>query len=362
MPAMPTVEEILRRNTDRLLRHLQQELEIERDRLKEKLHARKLEQIFIEERLYKQIEEKINYKAVISAVRQGLVPFSDELVRKVTKEDVERLLEIKIRRISRFDINRQLKEIQTIEKAIGVIENHLLDMVLFTVNYLKNILKKHGKHYPRKSELRKFDEVDARKAALSNLHVAYQRESGFLGSKVKLENTKKDIELACSEYDRLLLIFKNGMYKVISVSDKLFIGSDLLWLGVVHRDVVFNVIYRSGLENLSYVKRFTTPKFIINREYRLFPEHKRSIIQLMVTGDKELKARARVSFVPSGRAKYNRIELEFADYLIKGATAKGKRIGNRTVRSVANLTGKPKQEKPTIPSLPGFSPKVKDQK
>jgi len=359
MPAQPTVEEILRRNTDRLLGYLQKELEIERDRLKEKLHARKLEQIFIEERLYKQIEEKINYKAVVSAVRQALVPFSDELVRKVTKEDVERLLEIKIRRISRYDINRQLKEIQTIEKAIGVVEKHLLDMVVFTVNYLKDILKKHGKHYPRKSELRKFGEVDARKAALSNLHVVYHRESGFLGSKVKLENKKKDMELTCSEYDRLLLIFKNGMYKVISVTDKLFIGSDLLWMDVVHKDVVFNVIYRSGLENLSYVKRFTTPKFIINREYRLFPEHKRSIIQLLVTGDKDLKARARVSFVPSGRAKYNRIEVEFEDYLIKGAAAKGKRVGNRTVRSVANLTGKPKQEAPTIPSLPGFSPKTK---
>ncbi len=355
MPVQPTVEEILRRNTDRLLAYLQQELEIELGRLQEKLHARKLEQIFIEERLYKQIEEKINYKAVISAVRQALVPFSDELIRKVSKEDVERLLEIKIRRISRYDINRQQKEIQTIEKAIRGIEKHLKDMVFFTVNYLEGLLTRFGKDFPRKSELLQFGEVSAREVALSNLNVAYHRDSGFLGFKVKLENSLKDLEFTCSEYDRILLIFKNGLYKVIGVADKLFVGTDLLWMGVVRKGLTFNLIYRSGMENLSYVKRFKMPKYIISREYRLFPEHKRSVIQLLVVAEKE--ARARVSFAPSGRARYNRLEIEFDDYLIKGAAAKGKRVGNRTVRSVANLTGKPRTETPAIPSLPGFSKK-----
>ncbi len=353
MPCIVQVEEVLRHNTDKLQQDLEKELNIERGRLLDKLHARRLEQIFIEERLYKEIEEQISYKAVISTVRQALFPFADELVRKVTKEDVERLLEIKIKRISRYDINKQQKEIQTLEKAIATIEKHLEDMVGFTIHYVEALLKKYGKKFPRRSRLEQFDEVNARAAALSNIKVAYHRESGFLGHKIKVENTKKDLELTCSEYDRILLIFKDGLYRVVNVADKVFIGSNLLWMGVVDNDLVFNVIYRSGLENLTYVKRFKMPKFIINRDYRLFPEHKRSIIQLLVVGDKDV--RARVSFVPSARARYNRLEIEFDDYLIKGAAAKGKRVGNRTVRSVANLTGKPRTKPQTLPSLPGFA-------
>lgn len=352
MPCIVKVEEVLRHNTDKLLLDLEKELNIERDRLRDKLHARKLEQIFIEERLYKEIEEKISYKAIISTIRQALFPFADELIRKVTREDIERLLEIKIKRISRYDINKQQKEIQAIEKAIAVIEKHLQDMVLFTKKFIAALLKKYGKSFPRKSKIKQFDEVNARAAALSNLHVGYHRESGFLGHKVKVENKRKDLELTCSEYDRILLIFKDGLYKVVSVADKLFVGINLLWMGVVRRDLVFNVIYRSGVENLTYAKRFTMPKFILGREYRLFPEHKRSVIQLLVVGEKDI--RARISLVPSSRARYNSIELEMNDFLLKGASAKGKRISNRVVRRVSNITGKPRKEKPVMPQLPGL--------
>ena len=352
MPCIVTVEEVLRHNTDKLLKDLEKELKIERDRLLDRLHARKLEQIFIEERLYKEIEEKISYKAVLSTIRQALFPFTDELIRKVTKDDIERLLEIKIKRISRYDINKQQKEIQTIEKGIAAIEKHLQDMVGFTKNYLGEILRKYGKKYPRKSKIKQFDEINARAAALSNLRVVYHRESGFMGYKVKLENKKKDLELTCSEYDRIFLIFKNGLYKVVSASEKLFVGSDLLWMGVVQKDLVFNVIYRSGLENLTYAKRFRMPKFILGREYRLFPEHKRSVIQMLAVGEKEV--RARIGLVPSSRARYNSIEIDMDDFLLKGAAAKGKRISNRVVRRVTNITGKPRKKEPVIPSLPGL--------
>jgi topoisomerase-4 subunit A len=132
MPCIVQVEEVLKHNTDKLLLDLEKELNIERGRLLDKLHARKLEQIFIEERLYKEIEEKISYKAVISTIRQALFPFADELIRKVSKDDIERLLEIKIKRISRYDINKQQKEIKALEKGIAAIEKHLEDMVFFT--------------------------------------------------------------------------------------------------------------------------------------------------------------------------------------------------------------------------------------
>jgi topoisomerase-4 subunit A len=352
MPCIVQVEEVLKHNTDKLLLDLEKELNIERGRLLDKLHARKLEQIFIEERLYKEIEEKISYKAVISTIRQALFPFADELIRKVSKDDIERLLEIKIKRISRYDINKQQKEIKALEKGIAAIDKHLQDMVGFTKDYIETLLKKYGKKHPRKSKLKHFDEVNARAAALSNIHVAYHRESGFIGHKIKVENKKKDLELTCSEYDRILLIFKDGLYRVTNVADKVFVGSNLLWMGVVDENLVFNIIYRSGLENLTYAKRFKMPKFIINREYRLFPEHKRSVIQMLALGDKEV--RARISLVPSSRARYNSLEIEMDDFLLKGASAKGKRISNRVVRRVSNITGKPRKKAMVMPSLPGL--------
>jgi topoisomerase-4 subunit A len=352
MPCIVQTEEVLRHNTDKLVLDLEKELKIERGRLLDKLHARKLEQIFIEERLYKEIEEQISYKAVVATIRQALVPFADELIRKVTKNDIERLLEIKIKRISRYDINKQQKEITALEKGIAVIEKHLQDMVLFTRHYIEALLKKYGKEFPRKSELKEFDEINARAAALSNIHVAYHRESGFMGHKVKVENKRKDLEVVCSELDRIMLIFKDGLYKVVNMTDKLFVGSQLLWMGVVSRDLVFNMLYRSGPVNMTYGKRFKMPKFIINREYRLFPEHKRSVIQILAIGEEKIRFRA--SLVPSSRARYNSVEVEMDEYLLKGAAAKGKRISNRVVRRVSNITGKPPKQAPVMATLPGM--------
>ncbi|MBM9614941.1 DNA topoisomerase IV subunit A [Desulfobulbus rhabdoformis] len=353
MPRQMEVEEVLQRNTDRLLANLEKELRIELGRLEDKWHARKLEQIFIEERLYKQIEEKTDYKEVQQTVITALEPFAGEFKREVTLEDVERLLEIKIRRISRYDINRQQKELRDIEKNIRKIKKHLKDMVAYTVNYLEGLLEKYRDDFPRKSQLKAFDEVDARAAAAANLTLGYHQETGFIGHKVKAENNKKDMELNCSEYDRILLIFKDGLYKVVPVTDKLFVGKELYWMGVVDNKLTFNLIYRHGLENLAYIKRFTTPKFILNREYRLFDEHKRSAILLLVVGDKEV--RARVSLAPSSRAKYNAIELEFDDCLIKGVGAKGKRVANRSVRRVTDITGTPRKEPISPMGLPGFA-------
>lgn len=352
MPRQLDVEEVLRRNTDLLVTNLERELTIDLGRQEDKWHARKLEQIFIEERLYKQIEEKTNYKDVQSTVKKSLEPFAGELKRAITADDVERLLEIKIRRISRYDINRQLKELRDIEKAISQIKKHLQDMVGFTIDYITGIKEKYGVSFPRMSELKAFDEVNARSAALSNLIVGYHRESGFLGSKVKTENTVTDLECACSEYDRLLLIFKDGLYKVITVQDKVFVGPEVYWLGVVQEGQVFNMIYRHGAENLAYVKRFTTPKFILNREYRLFEEHKRGAILLLLLGKEEF--RARVSLAPSVRAKSNAVEIDFSEYLIKGPAAKGKRVANRSVRRVTDISGIPKKEPVNLPELPGF--------
>lgn len=360
MPCQVSVEDVLQYNTAKLQQDLEKELRIELGRLKEKLHARKLEQIFIEERLYKEIEEKTSYREVTRTVKFSLLPFAEEFLRPVNKDDIERLLEIRIKRISRYDIKKQQKEINRIEREIKTIENHLKDMVLFTINYVEDILQKYGKLYSRKSEISTFDEVDVRAAALSNLTVGYNRESGFLGHIVKKQNSRQDLEISCSELDRIFLIFKDGSYKIVPVEEKLFVGPDLLWMGKADKKQIFNMVYRNGAENLSYVKRFKTPKFIIGREYHFFEPHKRSIIQQLSVGKSEICFRA--SLVPSSRARYNSIELEMDEILIKSPTAKGKRVSNRVVRMVSDITGKPRKQKKEAQSLPGMDVKSKKNK
>ncbi len=354
VPETSTVEKVLEYNTNKLQSDLTRELEIDLGRKQDKLHARMLEQIFIEERLYKKIEEETSYQAVLKAVKESLQPFSDELIRPVSKEDLERLLEIRIKRISRFDINKQQKEIRLLNKDIKDIRKNLKDMVSYTIAYLDDILERYGKDYPRQTEISEFTEVSVRKVALSNLTVGYNRESGFLGHTIKTEDEKQDISLTCSEYDRLMLIFNNGIYKIISVTDKLFVGHDIAWLGKVKRNQNFNLVYRDGKENLAYVKRFTSPKFIMDKEYKLFRQHARSkILLLLIGGDKY----ARVSFMPSPRAKSNIFEIDFDEYLIKGPAAKGKRVSNRVVRRVVESTGKEKLPQKANMSLPGLTEK-----
>jgi topoisomerase IV subunit A len=353
MPCIMGVEEVLRHNTEKLRRDLEQELRIERGRLVDKLHAATLEQVFIEERLYKQIEEESSSKAVNDAVRQALEPFAERLIRKPGKEDIERLLDIRIKRISRYDLNKQRKEIEELKRSVTAIDKHLEDVTLYAKRHLQGLLDKYGPMFPRRSELKAFDQVDAREAALSNLQLVYQRESGFLGYKVSAEEGKDGLSAACSELDRILLIFRDGLYKVIPAPDKLFVGPDLLWLGPVRKELVFNLIYRAGALNLSYVKRFRTPKFILNKDYRLFEEHKRSVIQLLLVGEKGL--RAKVSLVPSARARSNALEIDFDEHLIKGEAAQGRRVSERAVRKVTDISGQPKQAAPAAPVLPGLA-------
>ena len=350
LPETSSVDEVIRFNTEKLVSDLTRELEIELSRLSQKLHARLLEQIFIEERLYKQIEEVKTFEKVRSTVAASLKPYVKRLEQPVTGDDIERLLEIRIKRISRYDIERQAKDIKAIRKDIKDIQNHLQDVVGYTIGYIEKIRETYGEQFPRLSEITEFSEVKARKVALSNLTVGYKRETGFIGHAVKAENEQQDLSFSCSEYDRLFLIFSNGSYKVVPVPDKLFVGEDLEYAAVFKKNLVFNVVYRDGKENLAYVKRFKSPKFILEKEYQLFSTHKRSRILLLLLGEDK---HARVSLVPSRRAKSNIVEIDFNQYLIKGPGAKGKRVSPRVARRVVESTDRVLKERAAA-SLPGL--------
>jgi len=348
-PESTSVNEVIRFNTEKLVTDLTRELEIDLERQNVKLHARLLEQIFIEERLYKDIEEQTSYQDVLATVSNSLKPFTKELQRKVIQEDIERLLEIRIKRISRYDIDRQAREIRSIGKEIKILQDHLTDVVKYSIDYLWAIREKYGKDFPRQSEITEFSEVKARKVALLNLTVGYHKESGFLGHIIKADQDNGDPSLPCSEYDRLLLIFSNGVYKVIPVPEKLFVGPELEYVDLLKNDVTFNVIYRDGKENFAYVKRFSTPKFILDKEYRLFAENNRSRVLLLLVGDDK---HARVSMVPSRRARSNVAEIDFDSYLLKGPTAKGKRVATRVVRRVVESTERVVKQRSNL-VLPG---------
>ncbi len=352
-PVVLGVDEVLRANTERLVDLLGRELVIERDRLREGLHAALLEQIFIEERLYKQIEECPSHELVLAAIDAALQPFADRLLRPVSKEDIERLLEIRIRRISRYDLNKKRQEIEGIKKETAQVEHHLQDVVKYAIAYLDRLLKKYGGLYPRRTEIATFSEVEAKAVALSNLTCGYDPQTGFLGYQVKADPERS---FACSEYDKFLLIFRDGAYKVINGADKLFVGPDLIHAGKDDPKLVFNIIYRDGTDNLSYVKRFPMPKFILDKEYRLFPEHPKSRIQHLAVGE---GCRVRVYFAPSARSKVNSCEVPFKDYLVKGVTAKGRRLGSRVLRRIVPLVDR-EEETGTAPlPLPGMAPEVK---
>ncbi|MEA3468533.1 MAG: DNA topoisomerase IV subunit A [Thermodesulfobacteriota bacterium] len=351
VPRTETVEEVLQYNTKKLLADLTKELEIDKKRLEDKLHARLLEQIFIEERLYKSIEEKTSYKAVIKSVDEALEAFTQELKQPVVTEDIEKLLEIRIKRISRYDINKQKKEIKAIRGDIRTIKKYLKDMVGYTTSFIDSILTKYGEEYPRLTEIKEFTEVSVRRVALSNLTVSYNREEGFLGHQIKVSEEKAEFSITCSEYDRLFLLYETGVYKIIQVTDKLFVGHDIRWVGKLKKKLIFNMVYREGRENLCYVKRFGTPKFILDKEYKLFDAHKRSKILLLLFGENKS---ARASLMPSSRAKSNLVEIFFDEYIVKGPGAKGKRVSPRRVRRVVDTTGKKPLEKKVNLTLPGM--------
>ncbi len=356
-PETSTVSEVLKINTARLKADLQKELEIEHGRLEERLHAKILEQIFIEERLYKNIEEETSYSSVVTTVLRSFAPYAEQLLKPVIKEDVEHLLEIRIKRISRYDINKQSREIKDIRKRIKEILKELKDMTSFTVSYIDKLLAKYGHMYPRQTEITGFSEVSIRTVAISNLLVVYNRKSGFLGHNTKEEVSVDDISVACSEYDKLFLLFTDGLYKIIPVVEKLYVGHELEWFGVVEKDTIFNVIYRDGAENLTYVKRFAMPSFILEKEYRLFPEHKRSKILHLDFGENKF---VKIFMVPSTRAKTNSMEVNLSDFLIKNVAAKGKRISSRTVRKLQPSAGSGAETMKQV-QLPGLEPPQREE-
>ncbi len=323
-PEVTTVTEVIKHNADQLVQILTAELKLEEGHLKDKLHAKTLEQIFIENRIYKKIEDKTTSEAVVKAVFDGLKPFQDQIRREVTAEDVETLLKIPIRRISLYDINRAKKEMQEIRNRLKEIREALASIVQYSIGFLQKLIDKYGSQYPRKTELVSLKKVDVREAAQRNLKLRYDKDTGYLGYDVN-GNLICDV----SNYDRILVIRKNGMYSVIDAPDKIFVDKGMLYCGLVDKEMVFNVVYREESTKYPYIKRCKIDQFILNKGYNLAPD---DCTVLKVTTDSN--AIVTVEYKPKPRLKLLVETFAFKNFLVKGSKAGGVRLANKEMKSV----------------------------
>ncbi len=327
-PREMTVSEILAVCTEQLLDISRRELELRRDQLDAAFHAKTLEQIFIEQRIYKRIEEQTTYEAVQQAVLDGFVPFRKQLRRDVTIEDVEGLLQIRIRRISRYDINKNREEIAAILKEEGEVADNLAHLRAYVVRYLKGLIKKYSRDYPRLTEIaaRPFGAIEVRELTATELTIKLDREGGFIGTDVR----GGEELFKCSSLDKILIVWDDGRYKMMPPPDKIFIDHDFTDIRLYDRNREFTAVYTEAHYGFTYIKRFAFGGLIQNKEYRLAPE--KSKLLLFCEGTPETLY---VKYRPSKGQRIHQQAFTPSEVVVKGVSARGRQM---TSKPVARLT------------------------
>ena len=323
-PHIMSVTEIVKHCTDQLVEILKVELKIEQGKLNDRLHAKTLEQIFIENRIYKEIEEQETAEAVRQAVHDGLKPYKKKIRREVTEEDIETLLRIPIRRISLYDINKAQEEMVEIRKRLRQVLRHLKEIKAYAISYLEDLIKKYGDLYPRRTEVVEFEKVDAREAAQRNLTLKYDKNTGYLGHQVN-GATIMDV----SVYDRVLVIRKSGTYSVIDAPDRLFVDKGMLFCGFVDEDRVYTLVYKDP-KGYPCLKRCTISKFILNRGYDLVPQGSR-VLKLTTESNQGVV----VKYKPKARVRILEEEFHVEEFTVRGNKAKGYRLASREAQSAS---------------------------
>ncbi|MCR4677105.1 MAG: DNA topoisomerase IV subunit A [Sphaerochaetaceae bacterium] len=331
LPHVTTVSDIVRYHADHLIKVSKAELEVERGHLYDKLHARTLERIFIEERIYKRIEQKKTQEAVEEAVRTGFEPYKDELVREISDEDVERLLKVPIRRISLFDIQKNQQEIDQINADIKLCEYNLSHLKEYAVNTLKDIRRDLDVPlHRRKTKIAGFETIAIKDVAKRDLDLRYDDSTGYLGTAVKTGATIEKV----SEYDKILIINKKGTYYCTAVSEKTFVGKDVVYIGLADKDVleevIFTAIYQEKSTKKTYIKRakFTTG-FILNKPYEFLPDPDNNVLRKLST-----MPEAEVTMTFKGAVRNKEGKCYFGDFRIKGAKAGGVLLSKREIASM----------------------------
>jgi len=323
-PVEMTVSEVLEANTAQLVEILRRELELKQRKLEDELHFRTLERIFIEERIYKLIEKCKTNEAVMAAVYEGFKPFKRQMLRELADPDVERLLQVRIRRISLFDINKHREELESTKAELAETQKFLKNVVKYTIGHLEELLEKYGPQYPRlTTKSARHEAVDVKAVAAKAFKVSYDRQSGYVGYKVNGDEFK----LECTKFDKVLMVYKDGTYKVTELPEKLFVGPELFFCGLPDREQVFTCAYTD--RHASYLKRFKFGGTILNKAYSCIPEKSR-ILFFTPDTPKILYVR----YKPAPHQKINQQTCDPNELEVKGPKTRGRQISIKDISSV----------------------------
>lgn len=332
-PVFIGVSEVLRRSTDHTVELLQLELEIQLNELEEQWHFASLERIFIENRIYRDIEEQETWEGVIKAIDEGLKPHIKHLKRAITEEDIVRLTEIRIKKISKFDIDKAKQFIESLEDKIAEVKNFLANLIDFAIDYFKNLKTKYGKGKERLTEIRMFDDIVATKVVMRNTKLYVNREEGFVGTSLKKDEYVDD----CSDIDDIIVFRSDGVMMITKVDSKTFVGKDIIHIAVFKKNdkrTVYNMIYRDGKSGPSYMKRFNVTGVTRDKEYDLTAGTKGSSVLYFTenpNGEAEIIS---IILRAVGSIKKLKWDIDFSDLAIKGRSSKGNTVTKYAIKKI----------------------------
>lgn len=334
-PCFLTVDEVLRHSTDRTLGLLRLELEIRRNELLEQLFFASLERIFIEERIYKEkkFEQAVDMDAAIDFIDEKLEPFKPKLVREVTRDDILRLMEIKMQRILKFNKDKAEEQIAKIKAEIKGINHDLKHMTEVTINWFEYLKNKYGADHPRRTEIRSFDTIEAAKVAEANEKLYINRQEGFIGTGLK----KDEFVCNCSDIDDIVVFYKDGKYKLVKVADKIFVGKNVIHVQVFNKNdqrTIYNVVYRNGKMGYYYAKRFNLKTLTREKEYDLTNGEPGSRVLYFTSNPNGEAEIVKITLEPNPKLRKIFIDYDFSKVSIKGRAAKGNIISKSTIHRI----------------------------
>ena len=332
-PEFLNVTDILKINTDNTVALLKRELEIELDELENQWHYSSLERIFIENRIYRDIEQEETWEGVIKAIDEGLKPHISHLKRPVVEEDIVRLTEIRIKRISKFDLDKAQQYLESLEEKIENVKANLAELIPFAISYYKKLKEKYGKDKPRLTEIRRFENIDAAKVAAANVKFYGNLKEGFIGTSLR----KDEFLFECSDIDDIIIFRKDGVMMVTKVDDKTFVGKNIIHCAVWKKKdkrTIYNLIYRFGKTGPYYQKRFNVTSVIRDKEYSVTKDAKNSEIFYFSANPNGEAEVVQVLLKANSRIKKLRFDIDFAELDVKGRSAKGNLVTKNHVKKI----------------------------
>ncbi|MCI5056921.1 MAG: DNA gyrase/topoisomerase IV subunit A, partial [Flavobacteriales bacterium] len=334
-PVFIGIKQMLKRSADATVELLKGELRIKKAELEESWHFASLEKIFIEKRIYRDIEECETWEAILETIHKGLKPHVKHLLRKVTDEDVTRLTEIRIKRISKFDSFKADELIKKLEEQIAEVQNHLDNIIDYAVDYFKNLKKKYGEGRERKTEIKIFDNIERTKVAVANAKLYVDRKEGFIGTGLK--KSESEFVCDCSDIDDIIVIRKDGNMMVSKISSKSFVGKDILHVAVWKKGdkrTVYNMIYRDGKRGNCMMKRFSVTSITRDKEYPLTKGTAGSEILYLTANPNGEAETLSIALKPAPKLKKLKFELDFAELGIKGRGAQGNILTKNAIKKI----------------------------